>query len=91
MCWDTGLGFVFILYLYGYPTLLNWYYFCLVYLQFSYIFMQTAWVLIKRNAEWKPLQFLAFAFVYRIFEKLKSFEPPVSPVFTVSYTGNTVL
>nr|XP_016515987.1 PREDICTED: uncharacterized protein LOC107832639 isoform X2 [Nicotiana tabacum] len=40
-----------------------------------------AWVLIKRNAEWKPLQFLAFVFVYRIFEKLKAFEPP-SPTFT---------
>ncbi|XP_034708314.1 uncharacterized protein LOC117931426 [Vitis riparia] len=42
----------------------------------------TAWILIKRNAEWKPLQFLAFAYVYRIFEKLKAFEPPVSPTFT---------
>lgn len=42
----------------------------------------TAWVIIKRNAEYKPLQFLAFAFVYRIFEKLKAFEPPVSPTFT---------
>uniref|UniRef100_A0A5B7BR11 Chloroplast J-like domain 1 n=1 Tax=Davidia involucrata TaxID=16924 RepID=A0A5B7BR11_DAVIN len=42
----------------------------------------TAWILIKRNAEWKPLQFLAFVFVYRIFEKLKTFEPPVSPTFT---------
>ncbi|XP_016455092.2 protein CHLOROPLAST J-LIKE DOMAIN 1, chloroplastic isoform X1 [Nicotiana tabacum] len=40
-----------------------------------------AWVFIKRNAEWKPLQFLAFVFVYRIFEKLKAFEPP-SPTFT---------
>ncbi|KAF8392184.1 hypothetical protein HHK36_022526 [Tetracentron sinense] len=42
----------------------------------------TAWIVIKRNAEWKPLQFLAFVFVYRIFEKLKTFEPPVSPTFT---------
>ncbi|XP_015875548.3 protein CHLOROPLAST J-LIKE DOMAIN 1, chloroplastic [Ziziphus jujuba] len=42
----------------------------------------TAWVLIKRNAEYKPLQFLTFAFVYRIFEKLKSFEPPVTPTYT---------
>ncbi|KAF3684646.1 hypothetical protein BC332_12726 [Capsicum chinense] len=37
-----------------------------------------AWVFIKRSAEWKPLQFLAFVFVYRIFEKLKAFEPPTS-------------
>ncbi|XVF57126.1 hypothetical protein PTKIN_Ptkin06aG0178400 [Pterospermum kingtungense] len=42
----------------------------------------TAWIVFKRNAEYKPLQFLAFAFVYRIFEKLKAFEPPVSPTFT---------
>ncbi|XP_031378771.1 uncharacterized protein LOC116194160 isoform X2 [Punica granatum] len=42
----------------------------------------TAWVLIKQNAEYKPLQFLSFVFVYRIFEKLKAFEPPVSPTFT---------
>lgn len=42
----------------------------------------TAWIFIKRNAEWKPLQFLAFAFVYRIFEKLKAFEPPTSPTMT---------
>ncbi|XP_052186588.1 protein CHLOROPLAST J-LIKE DOMAIN 1, chloroplastic [Diospyros lotus] len=42
----------------------------------------TAWIVIKRNAEWKPLQFLAFVFVYRIFEKLKAFEPPPSTTFT---------
>ncbi|KAI4364559.1 hypothetical protein MLD38_020633 [Melastoma candidum] len=42
----------------------------------------TAWIVFKGNAEYKPLQFLAFVFVYRIFEKLKSYEPPVSPTFT---------
>ncbi|XP_054820245.1 protein CHLOROPLAST J-LIKE DOMAIN 1, chloroplastic isoform X1 [Prosopis cineraria] len=41
----------------------------------------TTWVLVRRNAEYKPLQFLAFAFVYRLFEKLKSFEPPVTPTY----------
>ncbi|OAY44301.1 uncharacterized protein LOC110621389 [Manihot esculenta] len=41
-----------------------------------------AWILIKRNADYKPLQFMAFAFVYRIFEKLKAFEPTVSPTYT---------
>ncbi|KAM7526705.1 hypothetical protein LguiA_016607 [Lonicera macranthoides] len=41
----------------------------------------TAWILIKRYAEWKPLQFLSFVFVYRIFEKLKASEPPVSLTF----------
>ncbi|KAK9160328.1 hypothetical protein Syun_006669 [Stephania yunnanensis] len=42
----------------------------------------TAWIIIKGSAEWKPLQFCAFVFVYRIFEKLKGFEPPVSPTFS---------
>ncbi|RWR83975.1 Protein SPA1-RELATED 4 -like protein [Cinnamomum micranthum f. kanehirae] len=42
----------------------------------------TVWIAIQRNAEWKPLQFLGFVFVYRIFEKLKASEPPVSPTFT---------
>ncbi|KAL5061173.1 hypothetical protein RYX36_032777 [Vicia faba] len=38
----------------------------------------TAWIVVTRSAEYKPLQFLAFAFVYRLFEKLKSFESPKS-------------
>lgn len=38
------------------------------------------WVLIQRNADWKPLQFLAFVFFYRVFEKLKASEPEVTPV-----------
>ncbi|XP_076946673.1 protein CHLOROPLAST J-LIKE DOMAIN 1, chloroplastic-like [Bidens hawaiensis] len=37
-----------------------------------------AWIFIARNAEWKPVQFLSFVFVYRIFEKLKAFEPPAT-------------
>ncbi|KAL4576649.1 hypothetical protein LXL04_012746 [Taraxacum kok-saghyz] len=41
-----------------------------------------AWIVIARNADWKPVQFLSFVFVYRIFEKLKAFEPPVSTTFT---------
>ena len=41
----------------------------------------TAWILVKRSAEYKPLQFLAFAFVYRLFEKLKTFESPVTPKY----------
>lgn len=56
-----------------------------VFLLILLVSLQTAWIVIKRNAEYKPLQFLAFAFVYRIFEKLKAFEPPVSPTFTVSF------
>lgn len=40
------------------------------------------WIFVKHNAEWKPLQFLAFLFFYRIFEKLKAFEPAASPTFS---------
>ncbi|GJR65850.1 RNA-directed DNA polymerase, eukaryota, reverse transcriptase zinc-binding domain protein [Tanacetum coccineum] len=29
------------------------------------------WIVVARSADWKPVQFLSFAFVYRIFEKLK--------------------
>lgn len=39
------------------------------------------WIFVKRSAEWKPLQFLAFIFFYRIFDKLKAFEPAVSSTF----------
>lgn len=42
----------------------------------------SAWILIKRYAEWKPLQFVTFVFVYRVFEKLKTFEPSVAPSFS---------
>ncbi|XP_015968446.1 protein CHLOROPLAST J-LIKE DOMAIN 1, chloroplastic [Arachis duranensis] len=41
----------------------------------------TAWILVRRSAEYKPLQFLAFAFVYRLFEKLKSFESPATRTY----------
>ncbi|KAK7285883.1 hypothetical protein RJT34_20668 [Clitoria ternatea] len=41
----------------------------------------TAWIFVKRSAEYKPLQFLAFAFVYRLFEKLKSFEAPTTSIY----------
>ena len=46
--------------------------------------MQIAWIFIQREADWKPIQFLAFAFVYRIFEKLKASEPSASSSFSVS-------
>ncbi|CAH8386579.1 unnamed protein product [Eruca vesicaria subsp. sativa] len=41
----------------------------------------SAWIAIKRNVEYKPLQFMSFVFVYRIFEKLKSFEAPSTPTY----------
>ncbi|KAG9146610.1 hypothetical protein Leryth_014631, partial [Lithospermum erythrorhizon] len=46
----------------------------------------TVWVFVKRNAEYKPLQFLGFVFMYRIFEKLKATEPYVAPSFNVSFS-----
>lgn len=48
--------------------------------------VQTMWVFIQRYSEWKPLQFLAFIFFYRIFEKLKAFEPAISTTLTVGET-----
>ncbi|XP_071734706.1 protein CHLOROPLAST J-LIKE DOMAIN 1, chloroplastic [Rutidosis leptorrhynchoides] len=41
-----------------------------------------AWIVVARSAEWKPVQFLSFVFVYRIFEKLKAYEAPASTTFT---------
>ncbi|KAF8110338.1 hypothetical protein N665_0085s0064 [Sinapis alba] len=41
----------------------------------------SAWIAIQRSVEYKPLQFMSFVFVYRIFEKLKSFEAPSSPTY----------
>lgn len=40
------------------------------------------WIVVARNADWKPVQFLSFVFVYRIFEKLKAFEAPAPTTFT---------
>ncbi|KAJ4834153.1 hypothetical protein Tsubulata_008128 [Turnera subulata] len=37
----------------------------------------------KLNTEYKPLQFLVFAFVWRIVEKLKAYEPPSTPTYTI--------
>uniref|UniRef100_A0A9I9DMZ8 Uncharacterized protein n=1 Tax=Cucumis melo TaxID=3656 RepID=A0A9I9DMZ8_CUCME len=62
----------------------------------------TAWVLIKRAAEYKPLQFLAFVFVYRIFEKLKtqdlqnliffnSFFVVISIIFCFSFSCSVII
>ncbi|GKD45935.1 chloroplast J-like domain protein 1, partial [Tanacetum coccineum] len=39
------------------------------------------WIVVARSADWNPVQFLSFAFVYRIFEKLKEFGPRVSAIF----------
>lgn len=43
----------------------------------------TAWIFITRSSQWRPMQFLAFAFFYRIFEKLKDFEPNVAPTYNI--------
>eukprot|EP01018_Ginkgo_biloba_P030817 Gb_27850 [translate_table: standard] len=34
------------------------------------------WMAYAGSADWKPLQFLIFGYIFRIFEKLKAFEPP---------------
>lgn len=47
--------------------------------------LQIVWVLVQRNCDWRPLQFLAFVFFYRVFEKLKASEPEVAPVINVSF------
>lgn len=41
-----------------------------------------AWIIIKQTADWLPVQCLTIAFVYRIFEKLKTSEPSASSTFT---------
>ncbi|WVZ59317.1 hypothetical protein U9M48_009474 [Paspalum notatum var. saurae] len=33
------------------------------------------------HADWKPLQFLCFAYFYRILEKLKTTEPAITPIY----------
>ena len=52
---------------------------------FFFFFLQSAWIAIQRSVEYKPLQFMSFVFVYRIFEKLKSFEGPSTPTYNVSF------
>ncbi|KAK3120922.1 hypothetical protein QOZ80_8BG0643510 [Eleusine coracana subsp. coracana] len=39
------------------------------------------WIALMRNADWKPLQFLCFSFFYRILQKLRATEPPITPVY----------
>ncbi|KAG2256582.1 hypothetical protein Bca52824_075876 [Brassica carinata] len=47
----------------------------------------SAWIAIQRSVEYKPLLFMSFVFMYRIFEKLKSFEAPSSPTLTLAAGG----
>lgn len=39
------------------------------------------WIAIIGNADWKPLQFLCFGFFYRILQKLRVTEPPITPIY----------
>ncbi|PNT66571.1 uncharacterized protein LOC100821624 [Brachypodium distachyon] len=39
------------------------------------------WIAIMGNADWKPLQFLCFGFFYRILQKLRATEPPITPIY----------
>ncbi|KAG0555119.1 hypothetical protein KC19_12G145900 [Ceratodon purpureus] len=42
----------------------------------------SAWiVVVGGQADWKPLQFLIFGYIFRIFTKLGEFEPAPAPVF----------
>lgn len=45
-----------------------------------------AWIISARSADWKPLQFLIFGFMWRIFDKLKKFEP-AEPSFSTEEEG----
>lgn len=43
----------------------------------------TAWNVFLRQAEWKPLQFMIFGYIFRVFMKLKEYEAPVAaPVYS---------
>ncbi|XP_057855390.2 protein CHLOROPLAST J-LIKE DOMAIN 1, chloroplastic [Cryptomeria japonica] len=42
----------------------------------------TGWIMYARSADYKPLQFLIFGYIFRMFEKLKSFEQPSIPSTT---------
>ena len=46
---------------------------------------QVVWIAIMGNADWKPLQFLCFAFFYRILQKLRATEPPITPIYNVRH------
>ncbi|KAH9315319.1 hypothetical protein KI387_023946, partial [Taxus chinensis] len=37
------------------------------------------WIIFARSADYKPLQFLIFGYIFRMFEKLKGFERPLMP------------
>jgi hypothetical protein len=39
------------------------------------------WIAIIGTADWKPLQFLCFGFFYRILQKLRVTEPPITPIY----------
>ncbi|XP_008676766.1 uncharacterized protein [Zea mays] len=39
------------------------------------------WIAIMGNADWKPLQFLCFAFFCRILQKLRATEPLITPIY----------
>ncbi|KAK1609879.1 hypothetical protein QYE76_033552 [Lolium multiflorum] len=39
------------------------------------------WIAIIGTADWKPLQFMCFGFFYRILQKLRVTEPPITPIY----------
>lgn len=40
------------------------------------------WMIYAGSADWKPMEFLIFGYIYRIFQKLKGFEAPVKTLLS---------
>jgi len=40
------------------------------------------WMVYAGSADWKPMEFLIFGYIYRIFQKLKGFEAPVKTLLS---------
>ncbi|KAM0883006.1 hypothetical protein ACQ4PT_031911 [Festuca glaucescens] len=49
----------------------------------TYGSVEVVWIAIIGTADWKPLQFLCFGFFYRILQKLRVTEPPITPIYNV--------
>jgi hypothetical protein len=46
------------------------------------------WMVSAGEAEWKPLQFLIFSYMFRIFNKLKEYEPASSSISSEDEDGS---
>jgi hypothetical protein len=50
------------------------------------LWWQSIWMVSAGEAEWKPLQFLIFSYMFRIFNKLKEYEPASSSISSVRFS-----